>query len=295
MSDAEPRKAQNYGLGIVFLLGGLFCFAAMEATAKYLAATYSVLEITWARYLTNLLCLGVLFLNRPALEVLRTARLRLQLIRAVFILGVTLFFFAGISLMRLADATAVLYAAPLFITALSVPILGDRVDAYRWLSVLVGFAGVLVVARPSSGVLDWPALFVLGAAVCYGFYVNITRLLGPTESPWTTVFYTALVGAVVMSLVVPFFWRTPTLVDWLLLVETGVLGGIGHYFIFKAYEVAQPSALSPFTYSHLLWATLLGLVVFGEFPDHWTIVGAAIIVGSGIYIWHRERRLRGLR
>jgi drug/metabolite transporter (DMT)-like permease len=264
MSDAEPRKAQNYGLGILFLLGGLFCFAAMEATAKYLAATYSVLEITWARYLTNLLCLCVLFVNRPALEVLRTARLRLQLIRA-------------------------------FITALSVPILGDRVDAFRWLSVLVGFAGVLVVARPSSGVLDWPALFVLGAAVCYGFYVNITRLLGPTESPWTTVFYTALVGAVVMSLVVPFFWRAPTAIDWLLLVETGVLGGIGHYFIFKAYEVAQPSALSPFTYSHLLWATLLGLVVFGEFPDHWTIVGAAIIVGSGIYIWHRERRLRALR
>lgn len=292
MTDAQPRKAQNHGLGVLFLLGGLLCFATMEATAKFLAQRYSVVEITWARYLTNLLCLCLLFLNRPAREVLRTGRLRLQILRSVFILGVTLFFFAGIALMRLADATAVLYAAPLFITALSVPILGERVDGFRWLSVAVGFAGVLVVARPTSGVLDWPALFVLAGAVCYGFYVNITRLLGPTESPWTTVFYTALVGAVAMSVAVPFVWRAPTAVDWLWLIETGILGGIGHYLIFKAYELAQPSALAPFTYSHLVWATLLGLLVFGEFPDLWTIVGALIIVGSGIAIWRRERRLR---
>ncbi|MGE5147888.1 MAG: DMT family transporter [Candidatus Eiseniibacteriota bacterium] len=289
MSEAAARKAQNHGLGVAFLLAGVFCFAAMEATAKYLAHRYSVVEITWARYLTNLLCLSVLFLNRPAVEVVRTARLRLQVLRSVFILGVTLFFFAGISLMRLADATAVLYAAPLFITALSVPLLGDRVGAHRWAGVAVGFVGVLVVTRPGSGVYGWPALLVLCGAVCYGFYVNITRMLGPTESPWATVFYTALVGAAAMSLAVPFFWRAPTLVDWLWLAETGVLGGVGHYFIFKAYEAAEPSALAPFTYSHLLWATLLGLVVFGEFPDAFTILGAAIIVASGIYIWHRER------
>jgi drug/metabolite transporter (DMT)-like permease len=293
MNDAAPHKAQNLGLGIAFLLAGICCFAVMEATAKYLTQHYSVVEVTWARYLVNLLLLMLLFLRQPAREVLATKRLGLQLLRGACILTMTLLFFGAISLMGLADATAVLYAAPFFIVAFSVPMLGERVGIHRWISVAVGFVGVLVVTRPGSGVYGWPALLVVAAAVLYGVYVNITRLLGPTERPWPTVFYTALVGAVVMSATVPFFWSAPRPADWPLLALTGVLGGVGHYFIFKAYEAAQPSALAPFTYSHLVWATLLGFLIFGAFPDGWTIVGAVIIVGSGIYIWHRERLRAG--
>ena len=286
---SQASKTQSYALGVLFLLGGILCFAVMEAIAKLLTQRYTVVEVTWARYLVNLLLLLLLFLNRPAHEVLATRRLGLQLLRGACILAMTLLFFGAISLMGLADATAVLYAAPFFIVAFSVPMLGERVGVHRWVSVFVGFLGVLVVTRPGAGVYGWPALLVVAAAVIYGLYTNITRLLGPTERPWTTVFYTALVGAVLMTFAVPFFWSSPRPADWPLLVLTGVLGGVGHYFIFKAYEAAQPSALAPFTYSHLVWATLLGLILFGEFPDIWTVVGAGIIVASGIYIWHRER------
>lgn len=293
MSEAAPRKTQSYGLGVAFLLAGILCFAVMEATAKYLSETYPVVEVVWARYLTNLLLLLLLFLRQPARDILATRRPGLQLLRGACILTMTLLFFGAISLMGLADATAILYAGPFFIVAFSVPMLGERVGVHRWISVVVGFAGVLVVTRPGSGVYGWPALLVAAAAVLYGVYVNITRLLGPTERPWATVFYTAAVGAVLMSLVVPFFWRAPAPEDWPLLALTGILGGVGHYFIFKAYEAAQPSALAPFTYSHLVWATLLGFLIFGAFPDFWTVVGALVIVSSGIYIWHRERLRAG--
>jgi len=172
---------------------------------------------------------------------------------------------------------------------LSVPLLKERVGLRRWIAVFVGFVGMIVIIRPGGGLFQLAALLPILVTVFYALYQIITRLISHRTDPINSLFYTAIVGGVLMSLIVPFFWQMPTLEQWGLLIVAGFLGGLGHWAIIIAYQRAEAPLVAPFAYSELIWATLLGLSLFGDFPDLWTLVGAGIIAASGIYILQRER------
>ncbi len=288
--SGRPGPLREETIGILFVIGTGLLIGVMDTVVKLLSPGYTVAMIVWARYTFHLVVLlPVLARDGPRLLV-ATRRPWLQLLRSTLMFATTALFFAALRLMPLADATAIMFAAPLIATALSVPILAERVGLHRWTSVIFGFAGVLIIIRPGMGVTGWAALLPLSAAICYGLYQITTRIIRRTDGPLTTLFYTALTGTVAMNIAIPFFWQTPALGDWPLLVVVGLLGGSSQYLFIKAYGHATPSLLAPFTYVQLIWVTILGLLVFGEFPDHWTITGALIIAGSGLYILHRERR-----
>jgi drug/metabolite transporter (DMT)-like permease len=286
----NPEIGQSVAIGAVLLIVGLACFAGMEAVAKYLIHRgHSPVMVAWARYAVHLgLLLLLLVRFRPA-DLVRTRRLGLQVLRSLLIVSLTVLFFAAVASMTLADATTILYAGPLLIVVLAGPVLGERVGVHRWTGVIVGFVGVVIIVRP-GGEFGWGAAMAFAAALCYASYAVCTRVLGPTESPVATVFYTAFVGTVPLSVAVPFFWTTPSGIEWFWLAVPGVLGAVGHYVIFLGYRRAAASALAPFTYTHLIWAALYGYLIFAERPDRWTILGAATITGAGIYVWYREQR-----
>ncbi len=282
-----PRSVR----GVALMVTAVFFFVVMDAVVKYLARTYPVPQIVWARYCFHILTMGLLLFPRFGVKLFRTRRIGLQVWRSLLLLAATFLFFTAISFIPLADAGAISIVSPLLVTALSVWLLKERVGVPRWLAVVVGFCGALIVLRPGLGVMHPASLLVLGTAVCFALYQITTRQLSGTESPYTTLFYTALVGTVVMCAVAPFVWEPPDPEGWGLMILIGFLGAIGHYALIKAFDYAQPSLLAPFNYTQLIWATLLGFFMFGDFPDRWTILGALVVASSGLFVLHREHRV----
>ena len=289
MSNPGPGAAApaDDWRGIPWMLATMVLFAGINATAKYLTESYPVPQVVWARYAFHLLAVAVLL--GPRLPgVMATRRLRLHLGRSVLLLLTTGLFFSGLSLVALADATAMMFVAPLLVTALSIPLLGETVGWRRWAGVAVGFTGALIIIRPGMGVMQTAILLPLGAATFHAVYQIATRALGRTDSALSIIAYTPLIGALVMSVIVPFFWTAPDPKGGALMVLLGVLGGIGHFALIKAFQAAPASVVSPFGYTNLIWATVFGFVIWGHLPDLATVAGAAVIVASGIYIFHRE-------
>ncbi len=274
--------------GILWMLLAIFLFVSMDATAKYLSQSYPVQQVVWARYVFHVLVVG-LALNVRMPRLLRSRRLGLQLLRSLLLVGTTGCFFLALSLMPLADASAMMLVAPLFVTGLSVPLLGEPVGIRRWCAVLVGFLGALLILRPGAGVFDWWALLPLLAASLYALYQIATRVLAHSDAPETTILYTGLVGALVASAVVPWDWQSPDAAGWAVMAAVGTLGGASQFALIKAFQNAPAAVVSPFGYSNMVWATLYGLFVFGDFPDAATLVGAAVLIASGLYVWYRER------
>jgi len=283
----EERVAP--GRSFVLMLGATLLFVSLDALAKYLLQSYPVAQIVWARY-AALAVLLAFYIGRRLPSVLRTQRLGLQVWRSIALMATTGLFFSALSFVPLADATAIMFVAPILVTALSMPLLGERVGPRRWASIVVGFGGALIIIRPGTAAMDPAALLALAAAACYALYQIATRRLSRSDGPLTTLFYSALVGAGLASLIVPFDWVAPrSLSDGLALAALGVLGGLGHFLLIKAFNAAPAATVSGFGYFTLVWAALLGFAAFGDLPDLWTIVGAATIAGSGLYILHRER------
>jgi len=271
------------------MLGATLLFVGLDALAKYLSQSYPVAQIVWARY-AALVVLLAFYVGRRLPTVLRTQRLGLQVWRSVALMATTGLFFSALSFIPLADATAIMFVAPILVTALSMPLLGERVGPRRWASIVVGFGGALIIIRPGTTAMDPAALHALAAATCYALYQIATRRLSRSDPPITTLFYSALVGAGLASLIVPFDWVAPrSLGDGLALAALGLLGGLGHFLLIKAFDAAPAATVSGFGYFTLVWATLLGFAAFGDLPDLWTVVGALVIAGSGLYILHRER------
>lgn len=266
----------------------MFLFVSMDATAKYLSQTLHVVEVVWGRYFFHLLILCILLAPRLS-TLMVTAHIKLQLVRSILLLLTTGTFFTGLVYIPLADASSIMLASPIIVTALSVPVLKEKVGPRRWASIAVGFIGALIIIRPGIGVMQPAALFPLAAAILYGVYQISTRFLSHSEPVLTNLLYSALVGTIVMSIAVPFFWQMPTQNEWILMISLGLLGGMGHFSLIKALSISEASIVAPFTYTNLIWATLFGFLVFGDLPDQWTIIGAAIIVSSGLYIYHREQ------
>jgi drug/metabolite transporter (DMT)-like permease len=291
--DASHERVARL-TGIALMCGAVACFAMLDTTAKYLNLYMSTLQVVWARY-TGAFLFPFIVSNpwtRPGLT--RTKRPLLQLVRSMLLLASTLCNFAALRYLQLDEAIALIFSTPFFVAALSGPILGEWVHWRRWTAIAVGFVGVLVVTRPGAGSFHPAALLSLSAALCYALYSISTRILARTDSNETTLFYSNLVGFLALMPVVPFVWTTPG--DPLviaLMVATGAIGSLGHYLLIAAHRLAPAAVLSPFIYTEIVLVTALGFLVFGDVPSRFTITGAAIVVASGLYLLHRERKVRG--
>jgi len=291
-APARTVGARNIRIGILLMLSGTALFGCGESLVKLLARNYDTAQIVWGRYVFHAAVFLAIFARSGIAAQMRTARPGLQLARSAILLLGTILFFTALRYLSLADAVAINFFAPLLVTAFSIPILKEQVGIRRWIAILVGFAGVMVIIRPGLGIMHWAAILPLGTAVCYALYQVLTRIAGRTDHARTSLFWSAAVGTVVMSAIVPFRWTAPDAAGWAMMAATGFLFGLGHYLLIKGLERAPASVLSPFIYSQLIWATALGFFVFGDFPDGYSILGAFIVTGSGLYVWHRETRKR---
>ena len=280
------------GRGILWMLLTMLIFACINAIAKYLALSYPVPQVVWARYAFHLLLLALLLRGRLP-RAAATKRLGLQLLRSSIMVITTGLYFTGIHFIPLADAGAIMFVAPILVTALSLPLLGEPVGPRRWAGVAAGFVGALIIIRPGLGVMQAAALLPFCAACLHAIYQIITRKVSNIDPAITSLVYTALVGGLVASAVVPFFWTAPDAAGWALMAMLGFLGGVGHFALIKAFQAAPVATVTPFGYTILLWVTLFGFVLFDDLPDAWTVSGALVIVASGLYIFHREQQRRG--
>jgi drug/metabolite transporter (DMT)-like permease len=285
--------ADTRGGILLIILSGIL-FAGLDAGAKHLMVVYPILQIAWGRYLFQLVLVPFIVGGVRPRYMLRTRRPVLQVLRGLLLMGATLTFFVAITYIPLADSAAIGAVAPLMVTALAIPLLGEKVETRRWTAVIIGLLGALIIIRPSFGTAHWATMMPLGTALCYALYQIVTRILAASEPPVTTFLYTAIVGIVLFSVAAPFVWVPMSGFDWLVMIGVGMLGGAGHYCIIQAMRRAQASVLAPIGFIQLIWVTLAGYLVFGDFPDMYTITGAAIVVSSSIYVFYRESVVKGV-
>jgi drug/metabolite transporter (DMT)-like permease len=291
-ASAGVAPAAHPLAGILLIIAAGFLFTVMDATAKYLGEELPLVEVAWGRYLFHALTLPFLILRFGGLASFRSNRLGLQLWRSVFLLGSTVLFWLALKFIPLAEATAVGFVGPLMLTALSVPFLGEKVGPRRWAAVGVGFVGALIIIRPGPAMAEPAALIPLASAAVFAGYAICTRILSRSDGWVTTLIWSASVGLVLLSVMVPFDWQTPDLFGWIGLAFLGCVGSLAHLLLILAYARAPASTLAPLSYLQLIWSTVLGLALFGNFPDAWTFVGGAIVAASGLYVIHRERLRR---
>ena len=287
-----PRRENSLrGIGLV-LLGGAFLSSA-DAVSKLMAETVPALQITWLRYAA--FALIMLAITLPGgLAVLKPRRPKLQLARGIAVTVSSVLFVSSLRYLPIADATATSVISPLFVTALSIPLLGERIGWRRWTATIVGLIGVLIVVRPGGAGFQLAALLPMLSASSWAFALIFTRMMSATENPVTTLTWSAIIGFVLLSLLQPFGWQPLTAQAIWLGVFVGVASTIGHWFVILAFRHADASLLAPFAYLQLLWASIFGYFMFAALPDRFTWLGAVIISASGLYIAHRERlRARG--
>ncbi len=266
---------------------GMFLFSAVDTGAKFLTTDLHPLQIVWTRQLG--LFAGALFLlARFGAPLLRTSHPRLQLLRGtVAVLSASLFIY-GVAKVPLADAVAISFVAPFMVTVLGAVVLREPVGVRRWIAVSLGFIGALIVIRPGMGVVHPAAGFILLAAFFFAIRQIISRALSDTDRTSTTIIYTAVVSVVLLTIPLPFVWQTPTPSQALLLVGIAILAAIAEICVIKALELAMAVVVAPMQYTLILWGTAYGWMVFGQFPDVWTWIGATVIVATGIYTLRRE-------
>jgi len=286
---AAPAVSENHLAGIALMVAAMMVVPFMDALAKYLSDRYAVSQLTWARFFFHFAILAPIVLHRHGRAALRPGRPLLQLLRSAFTLLATILFFAAIAHMPIADALALLFVSPMVVTALSPAILGERVGVRRWGAVVAGFAGALIILRPGFGVAQPGSFLALGAGVSFAFYTLLTRKLAGGAPSLVTLAWTAVTGAVAMSVAVIPEWITPPPEDFLMMAGIGAIAAGGHFLLIRAFDHAPASLLAPYSYSEIVMATAVGWVVFADFPDGWTWAGIAVIVASGIYISWRER------
>ena len=284
---AKARRARL--LGIALMCAAVSTFSCLDTTAKYLGRQIDVMEIVWARYTFAMLLALIVSnpLSRPGM--LRTSRPVLQVVRAAILLGSTMLNFFALRYLRLDQVLAITFSTPFVVAALSGPAVGEWVGPRRWAAIGVGFIGVLVVTRPGFGIVRPAAILAVLATLAYAVYFLTTRILARTDANDTTLFYSNFVGAVLMLPILPFFWTSPAPWQWCLMLMAGALATSGHYMLIVAHRHAPASLLSSFVYCQLIGVVILGYVVFGDVPDVYTLIGAAIVISSGLYILHRER------
>jgi drug/metabolite transporter (DMT)-like permease len=275
--------------GILIILGAVFCFTLSDAMAKWLGQSLPVIQINWIRYLVFVPVAAVLVMRSAGGRV-RVRQPGLQVLRGLLLALSALLFVFAIQILPLPEATAVGFISPLLITALSVVMLGEVVRASRWAAIVVGLLGVLVIVRPGTEAFQPAALLVVASSSSWAVAVVLTRRMAGHDPTATTLLWSAVVGLVAMTLVLPFGWVWPSPADWALGIALGLVASAGQYLMVQAYRFAAASLLAPFSYSSLLWSTALGWALFGGLPDIWTLAGAVVIVAAGLVAVRPDRK-----
>jgi drug/metabolite transporter (DMT)-like permease len=291
MTDfALQRRQRLIGIGLMCLTVAVF--ACLDTTAKYLGTQMDPLQVAWARY-TSAFVLTMLVSNpvtKPGL--MKTKRPVLQVVRALLLVASTVLNFFALRWLQLDEALSIIFTFPFIVAIASGPILGEWLGWRRWTAICVGFGGVLLITRPGFGEFNPGAALSVASVTCYGFYAVLTRMVSRVDANQTSLFYNNFIGALVMLPVIPFVWQMPS--SWtaiLLMVGIGALGSVGHFFMISAHKLAPASVLSPYIYTQLIWVAILGYLVFDHVPNELTMVGAAIVICSGLYLLYREQQV----
>lgn len=291
MSVVSPSSSRdaNAGRGILCVIGGILCLTLSDSLAKWLGDHYAPIQLLFMRGLIALPIVCVLVLAIGGRRALRTSYFGLHMLRGAINVGSACCFYLSLTLLPLAETTAIAFAAPLFVTAISVMVLGERVDARAWLAVLAGFAGVMIVVRPGLSGFQPAALLPLITAIGYAVMMVSARRIGRDESMLTTMFYIALCQVLVSAAAQHWYWQPIQLAHAWGFVGIAFCSTLGLGLITQAFRIAPASVVAPFDYTGLISATLLGWLIWGELPDRWAFVGAGLIAASGIYIAVRRR------
>ena len=280
MPDTSRSRTLE-AIGLICLAGLLF--VAMNVMVKALTDEHNQVMIVWARYFFHVLTVLVIFPGK-LVDVVRGGQVGMQLGRSILLLLSTIFNFAALVYLPLADVSSIIFTAPIIVALLAVAVLRERVSLARWLAIGAGFAGALLIVRPGAGTLNLGALLAFGCALAYALYQVTTRIVRESE-PVVSLLYGGLVGMVAFSLLVPFWWEWPTPRVWLMFALVGLLGAGGHLLVIMALQRGEASQVSPYSYVQLLWAMLASFLVFGDVPSPWTVLGALVIAGSGLRLY----------
>jgi drug/metabolite transporter (DMT)-like permease len=290
--SAAPARREHIPLGIMYMIAATILFACSSAGSKWLVASYPFGEVLFVRALGSLAIVSALVLPRAGLRAFHTRRLRDHLARGLSQSCSQSFLIIAFSLMPLASATAINFSAPLFAALASIFLFHERVGFARWAALVVGFCGVLVVTQPGVGTFQLGALFALGNAILYGTVTAGVRGMTATESTETLTMYQAVILAAAFALLLPFGAKLPSGIDALALFVNGVANGIGQYWWTRALHLAPTAAVAPFHYFSLVWAIILGFMIWGELPTVSLLIGSGIVVASGLTLLWRETRRR---
>ncbi len=292
--QSSGRESATPGSAILLVIAAGLAFSCLDTSAKYLVVGgMSAVFVSWARFVGHVGLVLAFFRPWRNPRMMRAKSLPLQVLRSAFLFGSTIFNFFALDTLQLAQTQSISFFSPMLITALAGPLLGEWAGWRRWMAILVGLIGVLIITRPGVAAFELGHAYALCAMLSYSFYVIMTRQLGASETPESLIFYSALTPVVLMAPFVPATASWPAgPLQWLILISLGRYGGFGHWLLIKAYRMATTAALAPYPYLQMVWMIGFGFLVFGQFPDAATLLGAAVIVASGLYIVHREHRLR---
>jgi drug/metabolite transporter (DMT)-like permease len=273
----------------LFMLA-LICFCFLDVIAKWLNPRIGVLETTWARYVASVACVSLVLNPWTSPGLGRTSRPWLQFWRSLMLFGSTMCNFLALRHLQLAEAMSIMFLAPLVIALAAGPLMGEWVGPRRLVAIGVGFLGVLIVARPGLGGLHFSAWWSFAAVLCNSGYVLLTRALAAHDSSNTTMFYSGFAGVILLTPLMPLFWVWPESgFVWAMMLLVGALGALGHWFFILAFRRAPAPMLAPYGYAQIVLMVALGWLVFGDVPDRWTLLGAGVVIASGLYLLHRER------
>jgi drug/metabolite transporter (DMT)-like permease len=287
---AARWRVRSATTGIALTLVAILLFTVMDSIAKTLTATYPVQQVIWARYFFQFALMLLLIPRLGIRGLLWTRRPVVHIARGLLLTVSTGCMIAAISVVPLADAYTITFTAPFLVTALSVPLLKESVGWRRWTAVAVGFVGVVIVLRPGAAPVHWALLLPLITAFCFAIYQILTRKVShdSRETAFMMLFYLAWVGSAVATAIVPAYWQAVAPADWAWMVGMGALGATGHLILIRALTITPASLLSPFIYSQIVWALGIGYLWFGDVPSAWMLIGCAVIVASGLYVFYRE-------
>ena len=262
----------------------------MDGLAKFLSQEIHFLQVVWGRYFFMAL-FSILIASLFFRKHLRFPKgIKIQVLRSLFLFLSTIFFFYAISIISLAEALTLAFISPIIATILSFFILKESVGPRRWIAVIMGFIGVLFVIRPGFAEVNMATVGAVCAGICYAFYIISTRKLSSIDSPLMTLIFTGLSGAIVISLIAPFYWNSLNFNGWLILISLAAIGTLAHFLLILSLNYAEASKLAPLSYSEIIMNVIIGYYFFGDFPNQWIWIGLIIIIASGVYISLRENK-----